>query len=171
MENISLEMDSKCSLYVDFIADHRLIYPIISINAALCTTATLRNILILVALQKNCHLRPPSKLLIRSLASTDLCVGFISQPFFVIFLISAARQSWLSSCEIAEGIAHISSAVLCGISLYTLTAISVDRLLALLLGLRYRQVVTLARVRGVIIISWSVVASHGMLYFWTERIS
>ncbi|KAL9988210.1 hypothetical protein ACROYT_G002629 [Oculina patagonica] len=170
MENITLERDSKCSLYVDLIEDLRLtwpIYPIISINAALCITATLGNILILVALQKDCHLRPPAKLLFRSLASTDLCVGLISQPCFVLFLISAARQSWLSSCEIAEGIVHITSAVLCGISLYTLTAISVDRLLALLLGLRYRQVVTLVRVRRVIIISWLVVALHGS--WWSKE--
>ena len=36
--------------------------------------------------------------------------------------------------------------ILCGVSLVTLTAISVDRLLALLLGLRYKQVATLKRV-------------------------
>ena len=36
----------------------------------------------------------------------------------------------------------------------TSTAISVDRLLALLLGLRYRQVVTLRRVRAIIICFW-----------------
>ena len=39
-----------------------------------------------------------------------------------------------------------SSLTLSGVSIYTLTALSVDRLLALLLGLRYRQVVTLRRV-------------------------
>ena len=39
-------------------------------------------------------------------------------------------------------------------SLFTLTAISVDRLLALLLGLRYRQVVSLKRTRFTIIAFW-----------------
>ena len=34
---------------------------------------------------------------------------------------------------------------LCSVSVLTLTAISVDRLLALLLGLRYRQIVTFKR--------------------------
>ena len=38
----------------------------------------------------------------------------------------------------------------------TLTAISVDRLLALLLGLRYRQVVTLKRTRLIAICGWIV---------------
>ena len=36
--------------------------------------------------------------------------------------------------------------ILCGVTLSTLTAISVDRLLALLLGLRYSQVVTLKQI-------------------------
>ena len=61
---------------------------------------------------------------------------------------------------------QISSSILCGIYLFTLTAISVDRLLALLLGLRYRQVVTVKRVRGIVILSWLVFTSFGMLYFW-----
>ena len=37
------------------------------------------------------------------------------------------------------------TSTLCAVSLLTSTAISVDRLLALLLGLRYRQVVTVRR--------------------------
>ena len=46
--------------------------------------------------------------------------------------------------------------ILCTISSLTLTAISVDRLLALLLGLRYRQVVTLKRAFLVIVSFWTV---------------
>ena len=44
----------------------------------------------------------------------------------------------------------------CGVSLLTLTAISVDRLLALLLGLRYRQVVTVKKTYIAIIAFWIV---------------
>ena len=40
------------------------------------------------------------------------------------------------------------------VELITLTAISVDRLLALLLGLRYRQVVTLKRTYLIAIVGW-----------------
>ena len=68
-------------------------------------------------------------------------------------------------CKITEGILHASSAVLCGISLSNLTAISLDRLLALQLGLRYRQVVTVPRVRGFIALSWLVYTSLGLLYY------
>ena len=50
---------------------------------------------------------------------------------------------------------------LCGVSILTSTAISVDRLLALLLGLRYRHVVTLRRVRVVIFCFWFINVSLG----------
>ena len=52
--------------------------------------------------------------------------------------------------------AHFAGVTLCSVSLITLTAISVDRLLALLLGLRYRQVVTLKRTRLIAIGGWIV---------------
>ena len=42
----------------------------------------------------------------------------------------------------------------CGVSLLTLTAISVDRLLDLLLGLRYRQVVTMKKTYIAILAFW-----------------
>ncbi|CAH3195817.1 unnamed protein product [Porites evermanni] len=51
---------------------------------------------------------------------------------------------------------YFVSVTLCGVSLITLTAISVDRLLALLLGLRYRQVVTLKRTRFISVGGWIV---------------
>ena len=53
----------------------------------------------------------------------------------------------------------VSGLFLCGVSVLTSAAISVDRLLALLLGLRYRHVVTLRRVRVVIICIWFIGAS------------
>ena len=169
MENISINTDPSCTLHAEVIQDVRatswIFYPLISVNIALCITATLGNALILVSLQV-CHLRPPSKLLFRSLASTDLFVGLISQPCFVIFMsVSVGIQN----CEIAKATVHICSVILCGISLTTLTAISVDRLLALLLGLTYRHTVTLIRVRVIIVISWLVLSFHSLLYFWSER--
>ena len=107
---------------------------------------------------------PTSRMLFRSLASTDLCVGLISQPCFGIFLFSVITNR-MRICKITEGILHASRAVLCGISLSNLTAIRLDRLLALQLGLRYRQVVTVPRVRGVIALSWLVYTSLGLLYY------
>ena len=54
-----------------------------ALNMFLSVTAFLGNTLILVALHKETSLHPPSKLLYRNLAITDLCVGIIVEPLFV----------------------------------------------------------------------------------------
>ena len=107
------------------------------LNSFLSVTAFLGNVLILIALHEESSLHPPSKLLFRSLAATDLCVGLISQPFAVIYWMSVANEHW-NIRPYAFVAQLLTSYILCGVSVSTLTAISVDRLLALLLGLRYR---------------------------------
>ena len=67
--------------------------------------------------------------------------------------MAVEEKNW-SLCSKTEGLTFAVSTVLCGQSITTLTAISVDRLLALQLRLRYRQVVTLPRVRLSVTISW-----------------
>ena len=59
-------------------------------------------------------------------------------------------------CYLAHLMVTLAAYTFCGVSLLTLTAISVDRLLALLLGLRYRQVVTVKKTYIAIIAFWIV---------------
>ena len=115
-----------------------------AINIFLSITAFLGNFLILVALNKESSLHPPSKLLYRSLATTDLLIGLVTQSLAATYWMSLVHEYW-SLCRYARAAAFVSGFVLSGVSLLTLTAISVDRLLALLLGIRYRQIVTLKR--------------------------
>ena len=63
------------------------------LNSFLSVTAFLGNVLILIALHKESSLHPPSKLLLRSLATTDLCVGLISEPLFVTSCMSIANEN------------------------------------------------------------------------------
>ena len=115
-----------------------------ALHIFLSVTAFLGNTLILVALHKETSLHPPSKLLYRNLAITDLCVGIIAEPLAVTYFASVVKGRW-DICYYAYWAVLYSSVILCMVSLSTLTAISVDRLFALLLGLRYRQVVTYRR--------------------------
>ena len=62
------------------------------LNIFLSITAFLGNSLILAALRKESSLHPPSKLLLRSLATTDLCVGLISEPLHVAFCLSVVNE-------------------------------------------------------------------------------
>ena len=122
-----------------------------ALNTFLSITAILGNILILIALNKVTSIRPPTKLLFRCLAVTDLCIGLVTQPLFTVMLLPSFNYNVYFYVGYIDA---ISSHVLCGVSLLTSTAISVDRLLALSLGLRYRYVVTLRRVRALIISFW-----------------
>ena len=125
------------------------------INSFLSITAFLGNTLILVALHKESSLHAPSKLLFRTLTATDLCVGVISEPLAVTFLVSTVSERW-QICRLAYDASYLTGNILCSVSLLTMTAISVDRLLALLLGLRYRQVVTLKRTYVTVTVFWIV---------------
>ena len=111
----------------------------------LSVTAFLGNTLILVALHKETSLHPPSKLLYRNLAITDLCVGIFVEPLVVFYWTSVVNERW-DICYYTDYADSLAGYTLCTVSLLTSAAISVDRLLALLLGLRYRQVVTYRRI-------------------------
>ena len=135
------------------------------IDIFLSITAILGNILILAALRKETSLHPPSKLLLRNLAITDLCVGIIVEPLSAIYWASEATERCQNICRYASDFRYVTGFVLCAVSLMTMTSISVDRLLALLLGLRYRQVVTLKRSYIAITILWVGSIHAGTIYF------
>ena len=115
-----------------------------ALNIFLSITAFLGNTLILVALHKETSLHPPSKLLYRNLAIVHLCAGIIAEPLAVTYFTSVVKEKWYI-CFYAYLAENHLGYTLCSESLLTLTAISVDRLLALLLGPRYRQIVTFKR--------------------------
>ena len=111
-----------------------------SVHILFSVTAFLGNALILIALHKESSLHPPSKLLYNCLATTDLCVGLAIHPLSATCWMSIVRED-RSLCRYAfvATVMFITAYELCMVSLLTSTAVSVDRLLALLLGLRYRQ--------------------------------
>ena len=142
---------------------------IATLNIFLSITAVLGNALILAALHMESSLHPPSKLLFSTLSVADLCVGLIAEPAVVTEWMSLVGEQW-NICEIAKDVNLISSYILCSLSLFTVTAISVDRLLALLLGLRYRQVVTLKRVYAIVIVFCVVSIVGSTLSFFNNLI-
>ena len=78
---------------------------------------------------------------------------FFSQPLFVTLLVTIVNEQW-NICDCVMLGVSVTSFILCAVSLLTLTAISVDRLLALLLGLRYKHIVTLKRTCMIIATFW-----------------
>ena len=159
----------SCSEQLNAGIHNQLIF-LSALNIFVSITAFLGNALILVALHKESSLHPPSKLLFRSLATTDLCVGIIVQPLVVSLNMSVMNELW-NICRYAGAATSITAHTLCSVSLFTMTAVSVDRLLALLLGLRYRQVVTLRRAYLAVTVFWLVSIAGSATYFWNYNIT
>ena len=137
---------------------------IAAVNILFSITSSLGNILILIALRKVpvTSLHPPTKLLFQCLAITDLAVGLTSQPLFAYQLLNGFR-----TVEVIMVSNAILSIIFCGVSMLISTALSVDRLLALLLGLRYRHVVTLKRVRIAVACCWLTALVAALVIFST----
>ena len=96
-------------------------FAIAIVNIVLSIIASCGNILILITLRKAFTLSAPSRVLFRSLATSDLCVGLVSHPLFAasIFLIGYERH-W-NVCRLMRYLTFVVSTTLCGVSLLTLT--------------------------------------------------
>ena len=140
------------------------------VNILLAITASCGNIVTLVALQKQFTLPSPSRVLFRSLATSDVCVGLISQPLFAASLLLIGYGRRWDVCLLLRYSTYLVSTTLCGVSLLTLTAISVDRLLVLLLRFKYRIVVTGTRMKAVVACFWITSLVTSIAYLKSRRI-
>ena len=128
------------------------------INILISITATSGNMLVRLTIWRSPHLHSPSNTLLFGLALSDLCVGLVSEPVNVGFQAVLFKNSGkITSCTLRNARTLISvflTAVL--VTLLTLTAMSVDRYLAIYLHLRYEQVVTEEKTRNVILCVWLI---------------
>ena len=141
----------------------------VAVEILLSITAFAGNSLILVALYKEYSLHPPFKLPYRCLATTDLLVGLVAQPHMALRWMSVFQEHW-SLCQYARDAADITGYAFILVSLMTMTAVSVDRLLALLLGLRYKQIVTLKRTYIIVTTFWVFNLVASLCGFFDHRI-
>ena len=135
------------------------------LNAVFSLMTTTGNFIILYVIWKKQELHSPSFILLSSLAASDLVVGVICQPFFVAYHIAELMDNFNAYC-VLRIIQRLFSYTTTGISLATLSGISIDRLLALTLHLRYNAVVTFNRIVLTIFAIWIVSAAVVPLNFW-----
>ena len=110
------------------------------LNAPLMLTSITGNALVLAAILRTPSLRSvPSTIFLCSLAITDFLVGLVVQPVYI-----ASELQYLAGGPHSKVEALISTS-LCGVSLATITAISVDRLLALHYHMTYPNLMTTKR--------------------------
>ena len=139
-----------------------------ALNIPQSIVAFLGNALIIVALQKVSSLHPASRLLLGCLAATDLGVGLITQPIRIALFMSPEHSKL---CYYLNILFKTIGGMFCAVSVLTLTAISVDRLLALLLRLRYRQVVTLRRAWVFEVTIWLSITAVALVAFYNFHIA
>lgn len=121
-------------------------------------------------LHKERSLHPPTKPLFQCLTGTDLCVGVVIQPLGAVLRLFTTGKYWKNTSNLHR-LHQAISFTLFGVSVFTSSAISLDRLQVLFSGLRYRHAVTLPRVRAVIICFWLIGLSYGSMFFWKNEIA
>ena len=134
-----------------------------AINVPSMLVAILGNSLVLAAILSAPSLRSPAILLLCNLAVSDLLVGLVIQPLFI-------AHSFNTKTRLLTSIWLIMSYSACGISLCTMTAIAVDRFLALHYHLRYSTMVTSFRIKTFLTAQWLTSFIFSGIYFWSLRI-
>ncbi|KAJ7393232.1 hypothetical protein OS493_006201 [Desmophyllum pertusum] len=135
------------------------------INSVLAVATIIGNILILMSLKRTSRLHAASKALFCSLAVSDLGVGLFVQPLFVGSLVSGKEGATPEMCHLFVIIINVAGVISVGVSLQILTVISVDRVLAIRLKMRYKAVATLFRTRLVLVACWFFSTVHAVMIF------
>ena len=124
----------------------------------------LGNALVLAAIKRTPSIRSTSMILLCSLAVSDLLAGVIGQPIYIADLLTIAKNVLISQLSIMLGFS------VCTVSLLTITAISVDRLLAVHFHLRYSTFVTKSRVKCILTLMWFVSFVVSGFNLWSKRV-
>lgn len=153
-----------CDLYTGLDLDVGIITA--CINLVFSVPAILGNLLVLFAIRRTPSMRLPSKVLLCSLAFSDLSVGLIVQPSFALHKLVEHK---LVKC-ITGLVYDLSSGHLSVASLLTMVLISLDKFMALHLKLRYRTVVTYKRSFVVVAVVWVISIPWSASYLIRPRL-
>jgi len=132
------------------------------LNAPLMLISILANALVLAAIIRTPSIRSTHMIMLCSLAVSDFLVGLFAQPIYVAKQLTEDRFVHHASVMIGYS--------LCGVSFLTITAITVDRFLALHYHMRYATLVTESLVKFILTIIWFISSLGSGFYFWNTRV-
>ena len=149
-------------------ANHKIYFETMRIancilNAPLMLLSIIGNALVLVAILKTPSIRSPSVIFLCSLAVSDLLVGLVVQPVYIV------EQMVKTVPKLQEAVGGMGFAG-CGVSLWTMTAITVDRFLALYYHLQYPNLMTTSRAIYTIATIWCIITLFSFSVLWSPRI-
>ena len=135
------------------------------VNTVFALTAFTGNGLVLGTIWKTPSLHSPSNVLLFGLALSDFGVGLVIQPLYVTCLIvEMITKKYLDTVWIAY---RMTQAVFVSATVLTLTAVSIDRFLALQLHLRYPAVVTCKRTLIALLLIWITSVAYALTITWS----
>ncbi|CAH3017157.1 unnamed protein product [Porites evermanni] len=126
------------------------------LNVLLMLPSITGNVFVLAILRTS-SLRSPSTIFLCSLAVSDLLVGMVVQPFYIAHQLNPGPR-------LKDAFDAFSSLLGCGVSLCTVTAISVDRFLAY--HMRYPNLMTDKRAMYKSLSLWFLMNLASCLYVW-----
>ena len=151
------------------ISDHHretIVFTNCALNVPFMLVAVIGNALVLVSMLKTPSIRSMSKTMLASLAFSDLLVGLLAQPLF----IADELQSLKKKDPILYRLSAMIGFFVGGVSLGTITVITVDRLLALHYHMRHVLIVTKTRVKYTLGIIWLGMFLSLGVYLWDKYI-
>ena len=128
------------------------------LNGLLMLLTITGNVLVLTAMLPTPSLRSLSTIFLCSLAASDLLVGFVVQPIYIGFRLNPGPE--------LEHLAYILVSLACSVSLCTMTAISVDRFMALHFHLRYPDMMTNKSAVNISLSIWFLACITSCIRLW-----
>ena len=135
------------------------------VNSFLSYATVMLNIVLIFALRRTSSLPKTLKVLILSVAVSDIGVGLLVQPLYIARLLMEIKNTNHHWNETYEDVVRTIGRTLGYVSFFGVTTISVDRFLAIHLHLKhqdlltYQEIVTYKRVVATVILSWLLGAS------------
>ena len=143
----------------------------IILNLLTCPLTVLLNTMVIIAVKTRPRLHNVHNLILASMAGTDLAVGMTAQPMFIAREISRQTGGSISMYCNLSTITLITSTLLCITSLFHLTLISVERLIAMKYSLRYNDIATKRRLTAAIAMCWLFAAINVTISLTVARIT
>lgn len=135
------------------------------VNGLSSVVAVTANALVLVVLWRNHALHTAGNVLLGCLAFSDVIVGLISQPAYIVSRVCEIRGDFQRLC-ISQLVAEITGWSASGVSFLTLTAIGVEKYISLFRPLRYHTLVSTKKMFVIVLCFWTYLILKQAARFW-----
>ena len=145
--------------------------PLCVLNTFFALTTIVLNSVTIHAIRKTSSASLPKNLrvLLLNLAFSDLSVGLVVQPIYIIHLTFSFESQEGDNLQKIRTLSFLIAIAFVCASILGVLALIVDRFLAVYLHLRYQEIVTPKRVASILILSWVISTIIFSLFFIAQE--